>query len=108
MLSLVDVGPLNHILNPEDYERDKEDAQKTFVRGLANPFLVFGKEAYPDSIDDRKDRADYFAERANQGQFAGMGIEEGQGFPPFSSRAGTNGDLQWYDQLLSGLPSRSN
>ena len=100
----LDVGPLNNLLNPEKAGQTKEQAQKTFIRGLANPFLVFGKEAYPDTVDERMGRAENFAERANMGFDTVLGIDK-DGFPPFTTGSGTNGDAQWYNVLLSGLPS---
>jgi len=42
----LDIGPLNHLLNPErdPLNRDAAYQQKKFVRGMWNPWRIFGDE----------------------------------------------------------------
>lgn len=104
----LNLGPLQNLLNPER-NRDAMDAaiqQKTFVRGLANPFLVFGKEAYPASRAERDIRSSNFEARRVPSGTMDLGIG-GQGFPPFTSDQGDQGDEQWFDALRQGIAGLS-
>jgi len=99
----LDVGPLNSILNPENAAMDKHDTQKTFVRGLANPFLVFGKEAYPATTASRESQfVQYETRKYDDAQFK-RGIDS-SGFPPFRGDEATRGDESWFETLSAGLP----
>lgn len=99
----LDLGPLQHILHPE-YPRsmDEKTAKKSFVRGLANPFLVFGKEAYPATTKSRRLRAQDWEERDFPKSNAKLGIE-GVGFPPFKGGDADEGDEQWFQALSKGI-----
>lgn len=99
----LDVGPLNNILHPESDLPNKGGTQQTFVRGLANPFSVFGKEAYPWNINGRKNQHNAFESRDWAADSTYNGVES-SGFPPFKGDSTSRGDVAWFDVLSSGLP----
>ncbi len=104
----LDLGPLQNLLHPEGaMSMDPAIAQKTFVRGLANPFLVFGKEAYPASQNARIGRAESYAARRLPADDSALGIA-GVGFPPFDSGRGDEGDKDWFRALSSGIAGLNN
>ena len=112
----LDVGPLNHLLHPEmslldPASKDKQlSARKEkFIRGIANPFYVFGKEPimadYETGAASRELQQKYFANRTyNDEQTTNLGIKQ-SGFPPFESNndVSTQGDKQWWEVLSSGI-----
>lgn len=101
----LDVGPLEHLLNPEAVKgaTKKRWQQQNFVRGLANPFLVFGKYAYPDDENARRvDQQDFASRDYDQNITTRLGFTKG--FPPMGDEDGNQGDLQWYQVLNNGLP----
>lgn len=101
----LDLGPLQHILNPEGDQEAKRYAQGRFTRGLANPFLVFGKQAYPANRGAHLARAEAYAERDYPNSSTRLGYGN-QGFPPFGAQVSDQSDAQWYQVLrdsISGL-----
>lgn len=102
----LDVGPLKNLLNPEALRRTEAEQQVSFQRGLANPFLVYGKEVYPSTTKNRNVESDAWATRKTTGE-SQYAIENGvneAGFPPFIGTATNRGDEQWWKVLNKGLP----
>lgn len=104
----LDLGPLENLLNPEATHLGlgsgimKKTSDAIFVRGLASPFMFFGKEAYPATYESRKGQSQRYANRDMTGQRdgeIGAGIKDST-FPGFAGNATNQGDAQWY-QLLT-------
>ncbi len=78
----LDVGPLEHLLNPETSQQ-KERAAGNFARGLLNPRrFVFGNEG--GSQDDKQRAASAAAMfRGRTPNASGQGLGLSTGFPPF-------------------------
>lgn len=55
------LGPLQNILHPELSGMNRDEAGATFIRGLASPFLLWGKQAAPNDDAARKQRAKQYA-----------------------------------------------
>lgn len=100
----LDVGPLQNLLNPEKTALGLQGQQKNFVRGLANPFLVYGKQAYPDDQSGRDDQRKAF-ERRQYDDDATTLLGYTTGFPPMGNNepAGNQGDEAWY-KVLGTMP----
>ncbi len=104
----LDVGPLKNLLNPEMVNAEdnaKANNQARFQRGLANPFLVFGKEPLPASYKTRGVQSQDFAVR-NQSENWDAGTKLGVksvGFPPFASGKTNQSDKQWFQTLSEGM-----
>ena len=106
----LDLGPLEHLLKPEGVNKGdilNADAgfkrnQQRFQRGLANPFLVFGKMAEPMTYDTRKEQSAIFAKRGDIGDNAAFGIRD-TGFPPFSGDQSDQGTKDWFQNLTQGM-----
>ncbi len=95
----LDLGPLQNLMHPEQGVGSEALNQSRFHRGLANPFLVFGKEALPANQHTRFDQAKNFANRYSTGAPQALGLGD-QGFPPFKDTIKTNqGDAAWYTVL---------
>ena len=104
----LNLGPLQNLLHPESKTAmNAKIQQKTFVRGLANPFQVFGKEAYPADVVTRSRRAQDFAGRRENEDAIDAGIA-GVGFPPFRTQDADEGDKDWYAALRSGIAGLGN
>lgn len=91
----LDVGPLVNLMNPETASDANMAAtqQKKFVRGLANPFLVFGKSAVGAStVEGRTGQARQFEERSGYPSTT-SGLTAG--FPAFGNNA-NQGDANWW------------
>lgn len=107
----LDLGPLEHLLNPEGVNKDpnaKANNQARFVRGLANPFTVFGKEAIPMNVVTRMEQSREWARRARTRQYTDnvkLGVD-GVGFPPFAGDSTNQSDKAWYQQLRTQLGSQ--
>lgn len=109
----LDIGPLNHILNPEQGNRDgKTEQEMRFQRGLLSPFRVFGDEAVSKpnmGVKERKWQGQNFASRAstdNAKTGFRLGVD-GTGFAP----TGKDGDFsvqqqsdaQWWEVLSKSV-----
>ncbi len=104
----LDVGPLKHLLNPEMVNTGANaDAlnQKRFQRGLANPFLVFGKEPIPATVAGRQTQSHEWAQRKGGSKWqrgTELGVD-GTGFPPFQGKNTNQSDKQWFQALSDGI-----
>lgn len=85
----LDVGPLNNILNPNQNDIDNERA---FMRGLLNPWRVFGKEP----LVGREQAADDFATNEKP-----IGVQLGgtTGFPQPGFPNEFAGNAAWKDKM---------
>lgn len=107
----LDLGPLEHLLNPEGINKGANAAannQARFVRGLANPFTVFGKEAIPMNVDTRQKESKKWARRERTDQWNNnvkLGVD-GVGFPPMPGTDTNQSDKAWYQQLRTQLGSQ--
>lgn len=108
----LDVGPLKTLLNPEMVNLG-DDAQlknkAAFQRGLANPFLVFGKEVIGNkgraNVATRQLESENWADRANTADWrhtTKSGVDNTD-FPPFQGRRLNQGDQQWFQVLRQGM-----
>ncbi len=97
----LDLGPIQNLLRPELIDsKENDDANSgRFVRGLANPFRVFGMEAYPESIAMRSLQSQNFAERNVPQDTLDAGAQTP--YPNFHSNATDQGDAAWYKKLNS-------
>ncbi len=102
----LDVGPLNHLLNPES-DPGNVNGRGKFRRGLLSPWRVFGEEAYPSAagftgVDERGVQQQAWSERAynNDGTIR-LGAQTG--FPPFNSNETNQKTGEWW-QLLQQTP----
>ena len=104
----LDVGPLTHLLHPEQNNNDAAYEQRKFQRGLLSPFRVFGDEAVartPGATvqQTRKQQAEAF--NAYTRPEDGLGLT--QGFPPLPSGGATTfaqtGDKDWFATMRSLL-----
>ena len=104
----LDLGPLQHLLNPEfDPDNNKENNQGKFRRGIANPWRAFGEEAYPANVATRQKQARVFETRKENAAWR-MGTKLGvdhTGFPPFAGTDLNQGDRAWWQQLRMGAPN---
>ncbi len=108
----LDVGPLKNLLNPEMVNMGDDAGVKNhakFQRGLANPFLVFGKEPIGrkgvSNVSTRQDQSQQWAERNptpgwTRNTKAGVA---NTGFPPFQGRQTNQGDAKWFQVLKQGM-----
>lgn len=104
----LDVGPLNHLLNPED-DLEKRSNEARFRRGLLSPFRVFGTEVVNNSGVSseplRKYEAGQFAKRTVPDATLKAGAY-GVGVPPFTESNFNQGDVEWYNFLQgAGTPA---
>lgn len=99
----LDVGPLKHLLNPEQDDSIFSDGnnKKRFQRGLANPWTVFGKEALPANVTTRAKEARIYAARNYPADAQTYGATSG--FPPMGSQDTNQGDAAWYQVLSQGV-----
>jgi hypothetical protein len=104
----LDVGPLEHLLNPEQAQGTKAQNEAKFRRGLLNPWRVFGEEAFDtkgkQNVAERGKQSAAFATRSNANVKYGV---EGTGFPPFGNRLAPEGSTDqgtksWYEMLANG------
>jgi len=104
----LDVGPLTHLLHPEDGEAHADLQRRKFQRGLLSPFRVFGDEAVPTNAggtvqDTRKTQAEAF----NQYTRPQDGLGLSTGFPPLRSGPtttfGETGDSEWFATIRAYL-----
>ena len=105
----LDVGPLNHILNPEQgNEGGIARQQMKFQRGLLSPFRVFGDEAVSkpqQGVMERGIQSSLFETRQDTAEARNLrklGVD-GVGFAP-TGKVGDNevqrqGDKQWWQVL---------
>jgi hypothetical protein len=97
----LNVGPLKHLLNPEQ-DPDAASAQARFKRGLLSPFRVFGDEAVDINGESNRAERGYqsfaFASRDVPGKTLLAGANE-TGFPPFTDDNYSQGDVAWYNML---------
>ena len=113
----LDLGPLQNLIHPEgvnareggffDGSSGASRNSKRFQRGLANPWLAFGKEAVPMDFDTRKEQKLNFAAREQDQQWttnASMGIRD-TGFPPFSGNNSNQSTGAWYKNMQAALSS---
>jgi len=106
----LDIGPLEHLLNPEQAGAEfggarRTDAQARFKRGLLSPFRVFGEEALPRSgetgLGERREQAKDFAKREYSASELELGFNQ-HGFPPASGNYPSDvQDKQWFELLQS-------
>ncbi len=101
----LDVGPLNHLLNPES-DPQNSNSQGKFRRGLLSPWRVFGEEAYP--LDGRTgvyqrgyEQASWSGRNFDVAGTVELGAQTG--FPPFNSQETNQKTGQWW-QLLQQTP----
>lgn len=97
----LDVGPLNHLLNPES-DPEKANAAGRFQRGLLSPWRVFGEEAFP--LDGRSgvlQRGYEQASWSNRNFDAPKTIALGAktGFPPMDSFETNQRTGNWWELL---------
>ncbi len=102
----LDVGPLKHLLNPED-DPEKLNAQGKFRRGLLSPWRVFGEEAYPvfaglSGVDERTHQQGEWSNR-NFNAPGSVQLGAQTGFPPFNSNETNQKTGEWW-QLLQQTP----
>jgi hypothetical protein len=108
----LDVGPLKTLLNPEMVNLG-DDAQlknkAAFQRGLANPFLVFGKEVIGNqgrtNVKTRQEESQAWERRradANWDHTTRSGVDNTD-FPPFQGRRLNQSDQQWFQVLRQGM-----
>ncbi len=110
----LDVGPLKNLLNPEMVNLGDDSGIKNktkFQRGLANPFLVFGKEVVGErgnvGVPTRHVESQQWARRATTADWAHTtrsGVEDTD-FPPFKGPGLQRGDQQWFQVLRQGMSS---
>lgn len=93
----LDIGPLNHLLNP--LQGRPAGMGAAFKRGLLNPFRVFGDEVEPAGLNTRKVERNAFARRTYDDTGVKLGLE--RGFPPFNVDQSGQGDRAWLDYLAS-------
>ena len=98
----LDLGPLQNLLHPETDKDAAKYRSERFERGLVNPFLVFGKQAYPETRKKHADRAQYFAEREVSNQSTRLGYGK-FGFPPFNANQSGQSDRAWFSVLSEGV-----
>lgn len=97
----LDLGPLQNLMNPEQGVGDAAIQQKKFQRGLANPFLVFGKSAVgADDVTGREKQAKMFATRSGYPDTA-LGLTSG--FPPMGTSNANVGDTQWFSYMKQAV-----
>lgn len=104
----LDVGPLTHLLHPEQNNNHADYEQRKFQRGLLSPFRVFGDEAVArDKADTLKQTRDYQAQAFNAYKSPEDGLGLTQGFPPLPSGGATTfaqtGDKDWFATMRSLL-----
>lgn len=97
----LDMGPLNHILKPEEDLSSNQAAR--FKRGLLSPFRVFGEEAIDPAgttnFAQRKlESKTNFATRSQPDDAYKRGAY-GVGFPPMPQENFNQGDKAWYELL---------
>ena len=102
----LDMGPLNHLINPEGVNaggvaNSRTKNQKVFQRGLANPFRAFGKEAYPADVTTRLQQSKGFENRQTSEWGAYKLGTDGVGFPAFAGTGTDQGDEDWFKMLRS-------
>lgn len=95
----LDLGPMQRLMQPELGFKEKDNT-KRFQRGLANPFLIFGKEAIPANYKQRQVEQQMFAARtyAPEDSYAKLGLRSG--VDPLDTNSARGGDAAWYKQLL--------
>jgi hypothetical protein len=99
----LDIGPLEHLINPETAEA-KANAQKNFRRGLLSPFRMFGEEATPQTVAERRVQSAKFAARERTGASDyGVGLGARTGFPPMNSNQTNQGTESWFQVLKGGV-----
>lgn len=94
----LDLGPMQRLMHPEaGFDVSKNNMR--FQRGLANPFLIFGKEAVPaDYAERKKQQQNYAGREYNNATGALLGLQTG--VDPLRTTEATGGDAVWYKQLL--------
>lgn len=99
----LDIGPLNHLLNPEE-DTESKNSQARFKRGLLSPFRVFGNEVVQPSgrtdLNVRGYQSGNFAVRAMPENTLKAGANN-TGFPPFADDNYSQGDNEWYKKLAA-------
>jgi hypothetical protein len=104
----LDLGPLQNVMHPEGVNMRTDASgvnQQRFQRGIANPFLVFGRMAEPMNYDTRREQSTNFAARKRDENWdtnAALGIRD-TGFPPFSGNESNQSTAAWFQKLQSGL-----
>jgi DNA-dependent RNA polymerase auxiliary subunit epsilon len=104
----LDVGPLTHLLHPEQNNNHADYEQRKFQRGLLSPFRVFGDEAVArDKGETLKQTRDHQAQAFNAYKTPQDGLGLTSGFPPMPSGGGTTfaetGDKDWFATMRSLL-----
>lgn len=104
----LDIGPLNHLLNPEQGAGDAANQELRFRRGLLSPFRVFGDEAVSkpnEGVRERQRQSDQFQTReitTNSVYNTRLGVD-GVGFAPTGQTGDFSvqqqGDKQWWQVL---------
>lgn len=103
----LDLGPLQHILNPEGDKDAKLYASQRFIRGSANPFLVYGKQAYPETITAHEQRARDMAQRKYPASSTQLGYGK-YGFPPFRADKSGQSDADWFKIMQESIGQLSS
>jgi hypothetical protein len=101
----LDIGPLTHLLHPEQNERAQGMQERKFARGMWNPWRVFGDEAVGSQgqaqTSVRAEQMQNYAQRAWPGWNSALGMTTGM--PPTNSVDQNQGTNTWWRVMRNAV-----